>query len=130
VPLPDETQVIKALKSGYYQVIVNKNECVSPQSEKFYYTITNVKEDDKPLIINIFPNPAKNEFYIEITNPQPFLKASISDMYGKRVNHIPLNPTNEKLFSQKIMTNGFSKGLYFLKIENGHSTIIKKLIIE
>ncbi len=81
--------------------------------------------------INIYPNPASNGMVtIHISNADnKELIASIIDMQGREVySSVEKNITAD--FNKQISLEGISKGIYFIKINNGAHTNVQKLIIE
>lgn len=80
-------------------------------------------------LLNIYPNPTSNQLFIDlgITNVNSNNSISVVDMTGKEVifeNNVNLDGTYE------INTSELSKGIYFLKVNNGSSVITKKFVIE
>jgi uncharacterized repeat protein (TIGR01451 family) len=76
----------------------------------------------------LYPNPASSSFQIEINDSTEKLKTiEITDVLGKIVRKI-VEPTSNQ---QTINVDGFSKGIYFVKITLENNLIqTKKLVIE
>ena len=78
---------------------------------------------------NLFPNPAKGEFtlnlQVETTNK---VTVQIFDIRGRLINQ--KNYTNTKAnFSEKIAIENASAGLYLIKVTNGTKQTTRKLIL-
>jgi PKD repeat protein len=76
--------------------------------------------------INLYPNPAKNDFQITLDksiNSSEIKNISIYNLYGGNVFE-----TNK--YTEKISLNGISSGVYLVKITVGNYQLIKKLIIQ
>lgn len=82
--------------------------------------------DNMDKAINLYPNPAKNDFQITLDksiNSSEIKNISIYNLYGGNVFE-----TNK--YTEKISLNGISSGVYFVKITVGNYQLIKKLIIQ
>ncbi len=73
--------------------------------------------------IDIFPNPSKGVFNINVENSQE-LNVTISDVTGKIVLQKIINSTDNQ-----INMNNQTKGIYKVQINNGNSIITKKIIL-
>ena len=71
--------------------------------------------------IDIFPNPAKNQFNLS-SNLNNSLGIQIFDVLGKSVKKLH---TNKK----SINISDLNSGIYFVRIKNGDYYVTKKLII-
>ncbi len=69
--------------------------------------------------ITIFPNPVQD--YIIINSNAPIESISIYDNYGKNVL---------KTSERKISLQSFSKGTYFVKLQNSEGIVTKKIILK
>lgn len=99
--------------------------CVSTDSLLCNST-TNLLESNKELIINVFPNPVVNTFYIKI--PEAILvqkpKLKIVNSFGQIcLKEDGLNSIN------MIEFQNFSEGIYYIIIQ-GENTIYKKTILK
>jgi len=70
----------------------------------------------------IYPNPAKKEFYIELSGINSMIE--IYSIDGEKI--IVIN-TSEKLI--RLNSEGISKGMYFVKVSDKSGTKVKKLLI-
>ena len=74
----------------------------------------------------IIPNPAKS--YITITLPSELSNSEIGllDIKGKTIKNI----RTENKESIDLMLLGISKGVYFIQVNDGEKSSVKKLIVE
>jgi hypothetical protein len=75
--------------------------------------------------VSIYPNPANTIFSVEgdnVTNAQ----ISIYNSIGQLMNLPVLNKDKKITFG----VSGIAKGIYFVRISNGTSTVIKKIILQ
>jgi hypothetical protein len=87
---------------------------------------TNISENsDSNNLINAFPNPFHDEFYISCneTNHKD-IKITIYNSEGDLINPAILPVGN----MEKIIFKGYSSGVYFLKIQSNFQTTVKKII--
>lgn len=77
---------------------------------------------------SIFPNPNKGSFAIQFDTEIDNFSVQIMDMLGRTV----LNQNFNLILNQQqdVQLNSSSKGLFFVKIKNGNSVSIQKMIIE
>lgn len=76
--------------------------------------------------INIYPNPATDQFTIQLSNFQHDIRVSIVDLVGKVAYNKTIQTGTEFV---NFNTIGFSKGIYLIKISSGNYTIARKIII-
>ncbi|MBS1778435.1 MAG: T9SS type A sorting domain-containing protein [Bacteroidetes bacterium] len=84
--------------------------------------ISSVKAD----VLNIYPNPTKDRVIITLNN-RPETKSDLAI----------INTNGQKLYQQSFNGNhaevdlkGWSKGVYFIKIENDNINVIRKIVLE
>jgi hypothetical protein len=75
--------------------------------------------------IIMYPNPTKDNLYIKIPNNKNNYQMIISDYLGKQLLTQKLTQTKTA-----INLNGFSKGVYFIKIITKNKTIINNKIVK
>ena len=87
---------------------------------------TKINEIDLTNSIEIYPNPSKGNFTINMVNTKADkMLVTVYDMMGstihefKNINSIPC----------KVDLNDLSNGVYYVKIDSGDKTITKKIII-
>jgi hypothetical protein len=86
--------------------------------------IENVNEETN--LLNIFPNPANDEFTISGVQLKANDEIMISDVLGKIVFKTKIA---QPLLNVKLKALSFSNGIYFLSVKTESNTIAKKIII-
>lgn len=104
-------------------------------SDKFSFTTTtqvNVNYlNEEQLNFEIIPNPATfNKVRIKIFNSvmEPYFLV-IYNIFGEQVHKFAQTNLQEKFEEIEISTEQFSSGIYFIKLENGSTSITKKLLL-
>jgi glucose/arabinose dehydrogenase len=86
-------------------------------------SVSNFAKDE----FKIYPNPAKNELYLEKASNSYPVEAEIYDLNGKQI----IKQKMENVQRNTINTNGLVSGLYLLKLKNNLEIIVtQKLLIE
>ena len=85
--------------------------------------ITGIKETDKPKDISVFPNPASEILYINISNTD-YNKILITDVVGKRIEELDV--------TGQVDISDLSNGVYFLRIFNtsNNKGFTTKLVVQ
>ncbi len=119
-----ETEVTFSAEGSYVlQVSVSDGELESVASVNVTVTATGIA--DTRTAIRMFPNPARESVVLELVNrgnKTPVV--SVVSITGKTVYERTMQ-TNR----MEINLNSMDRGLYFVKIETGAETIVKKLSI-
>ena len=88
---------------------------------------TVVKNQDLNMNIGILPNPAQHEINVYFgNNINTTTKLTVMDIVGKSVAEINVNEGN----MVTIPLSDLSSGVYFMKVQQGKNTVIKKFIKE
>lgn len=77
---------------------------------------------------NVFPNPSKDIFNLNLFNPNPgTAEVSVTDLNGRKLfsNQYPYNSIS---YHYKIDLRGYSAGIYILEIELNGSSLSKMLV--
>jgi hypothetical protein len=82
--------------------------------------MSSVKENDRSVTINIYPNPCSSYVYISPTNSE---KITLLDVNGRILNEII--PDNE---TTMIDMRSFRPGVYFLRITGKNGIVYHKII--
>lgn len=94
--------------------------------------LTEIKQNEETQTANVFPNPVRDRFSVEIKLSKPeYLTFDLYDAQGKLVTTLLRDWVKgaDNLFSFR--TDEMSKGVYILKIKGNYSTAItKKVIVE
>ena len=81
------------------------------------YKYSNTKALSKTIsgdiLVNVFPNPTKDHFNVQIEGINVVTELQIRDAIGKVVKSVFLKPL-DGLTSEKIDMSEYAKGLYFL----------------
>ena len=83
-----------------------------------------IEDNETKTEIQLFPNPATTEVNIHTNSVVD--KITLFDVSGKQV--LVIKPANTNDY--KLNLKDFSKGLYFVQIQNKNSTINQKLLIK
>jgi len=73
--------------------------------------------------LSIFPNPAKDNFTVKTTLSTGYI--TIYNTFGQQVYSTGFTDLNTK-----INTTTFTSGVYFVRVDSDHQSIIKKLVVE
>lgn len=93
----------------------------------FCVTTVGLDENDIATLINIFPNPAKDNFSILLANNKVEInRVSVIDVRGAVV----LSWSNaQEMIQSNFDVSALSDGLYLVNIETNQGTMIKKLVL-
>jgi hypothetical protein len=124
--LPDTANFIKLAHNGTYHLIVyNEHDCFST-SESVIVDNVNLPFIDIDNSINIYPNPAGDNIFIEFKKHDSYT-VTLTDIAGKEL-HKNSNITNVSVY--RIPISNYSQGIYFVIIRNENKIITKKVIKE
>ena len=110
--------------NGIYYVIVSINGCSSDPSNSINIVTIGIEQTEFNKLIKVYPNPCVNELVIEFIGNKDIISFEIFKSMGQIVFKGNL------LEKTVIKTINYNSGLYFIKIENGVSYIIKEFIKE
>jgi hypothetical protein len=122
---PDSLLLIDSIHVGFPGVV-----------QSYYYfddikviPLDSLQGIDEPISnfsVNIYPNPAKEWLTLDFnSNMQKQLNVSLFSIEGKEVKN-----WSEKYTSKMYLTlPQLSNGIYFLKIRNGASEVVRKLVV-
>jgi len=118
----ETSQSYTAMANGNYAVIITQGLCTDT-SACIYLTPVGIasKTIEK---IAIYPNPVSNELFIEMERNDEKLNFEIINATGQVV----LKGSFVKKTS--VQTSNFAAGVYILKLENGKTFELKKIIIK
>ena len=86
-----------------------------------------VEENSIKTDITLYPNPAKQEFFIENSSSSNITRVAIYDVSGRLVKDIDVSQTSK---TKRINMNNTSRGLYIVIIHSENAFLTKKLVIE
>lgn len=129
-PVPGElTHILEVTESGVYSVEVTnpENSCFNT-SETFEVEIdepTDVQIDES-LQVKVYPNPARDQIYIEGVDPHKITSLMLTDLSGKVIlTEFPVNGS-----SYIIQTGSIPAGVYLLGIRSQDSISVKRIVIQ
>jgi len=108
--------------NGNYYVIVSQNGCNSERSDYFLFTgkeITSVKT-----LVEVYPNPVNQTFSIKSTDNSTSIDYELVDLLGKVIQK------GSFIGKTTVETGSFIPGIYLLKMNNGKTSEIVKIVKE
>jgi hypothetical protein len=91
----------------------------------------NVPEIENDIKISVYPNPAHDYFTISFNEGSATRELEITDVAGRVVYKTDIrNLPADRQGSKLEIGNSFSPGIYFVRVRDGVSTIMQKLIIQ
>lgn len=93
------------------------------------YSCSSLGIDDEELLNDfvIYPNPAKNNFYIKNNSSITIDQVTIYNIEGRQISSLELTNSNRL---SPISIQGFSPGLYFINMKSDLGVLTKKLMIK
>lgn len=85
-----------------------------------------VAEDELDVTIAVYPNPVRNQLFVESNSSISLVKATIYDINGRLISQQDLS-SNSKIKTIDLLN--VSKGIYFLKIKSDTAEITKKILV-
>ena len=123
IPGATETDYM-ALEAGQYYVIVTLNGCSSAPSNIIELFNESVNTGLTSVLVNIFPNPIKEEMIIDISG-------NLREADFEVLNGLGQSMVNDQLIHQvTINTNSYPPGVYLVKVTLGNHVILKKVLKE
>ncbi len=77
----------------------------------------------------LYPNPAKQEFWIKLNTPQQLDEISIFDLNGRMIQKVMSSDLEKLGEAYKISLDNAQNGIYLVQINTNTGTITKRLII-
>jgi photosystem II stability/assembly factor-like uncharacterized protein len=113
-----------ALEGGDYYVIVTVDGCASAASNIIQLFNEGVGNGPQSAVLQVFPNPIKNEMTIEASGDAIALDFEILNALGQHV-------ISGSLVHQVVInTASFPSGLYLVKVAMGQEVVMKKVVKE
>jgi len=117
-------QDYKPVFNGDHFVIVTKNGCKSEFSNEINITNAGIDSYINNKKINVYPNPVSDELIIEITGNTEKIDFELLNSFGQTVLK------GNMLEKSVIPASGFAPGFYLIKLDNGKTYELKKVIKE
>ncbi len=115
-------QTFTAQSDGYYHVRVTLNGCNSENSNVVAIGVVSINEAEEESLIKIFPNPVKNKLTIETTNEHKPSSYSILNLAGQVIEMASFEKRVE------IDTQGWSNGIYIVRVVTSKGTLSRKVV--
>ncbi|MBP9150788.1 MAG: T9SS type A sorting domain-containing protein, partial [Flavobacteriales bacterium] len=131
LPLPGQTgSTITPAVSGNYSVIGwDSNGCFGT-SFNVEFTFTGIADANLDYDINIYPNPTRNQFTLEVDfGKQITGTISLSDITGRAI----LNPEKLKDVSRikrQFNIENLGAGIYYLKLTTDDGVVVQSIVKE
>lgn len=110
-----------------YKVKAMNNNCESEFSEEICYEYSEIIDStNTKLSFMIYPNPTKDNAFLDIEVSKNDIEVIIYDLYGRQIKAFELKNGQKRL---KIDVRDFANGVYNLKVINNNSSITRKLIV-
>ena len=114
---PDEI-LVTVTKQNYYRY-----EALVPVG-----TGTGLTSNSAQNYIIVYPNPATDKLFIEITEELGLTSVSISNLLDKLVYENKIEAGNEKVLT--IDLTGFARGVYYIRIKTNNIDQVRKIIVQ
>jgi endonuclease I len=92
--------------------------------EIFQLAFEKTISEELAIDFNVYPNPTKGNFNIDIKNSKTISSIEIYSIFGEKVYE------TESTENNSIAISNLKKGIYLIKISQNENTISKKLVIE
>ncbi len=80
--------------------------------------------------LSIWPNPSSGNINISFTAQAEKVELSLYDLRGRRITSSNYNAGAGSNFNQSIDYSTMAKGMYFIQINNGDSSVTKRIILK
>lgn len=118
----NQLQCFKPKGPGNYAVLIQKGECLDT-SDCLSYILTSSPFQYQPIEMSLYPNPTREEVFVEWKKSVQFSSIAIYNSLGKLLS---LYPNQEP---GALDVSGFNEGLYFVELREGAETKRKPMII-
>jgi len=120
------TANITNLGGGAYTITVtDTNGCTGTQNALI--GVVGIENELNPPAIAIYPNPATEQFMVQMVNFKADMQLTIMDLVGKVVMYRTIPVGTDQL---SISTIGIPKGVYSVQIQSGNHAVTKRVIIQ
>ena len=122
-PFDLEQYIILNIAMGGFAGTIDPNFTQSSMDIDYVRIYQNVLDTDSfsKEDVQIYPNPASDNLFIQ--SPEAILSLQLFDIQGREVYSSTVN-------TEAIDVNGFSKGIYILKVVSEKGVVSKKVIVE
>ncbi|NOR87483.1 MAG: T9SS type A sorting domain-containing protein, partial [Bacteroidales bacterium] len=115
----------------YEVTVLNELGCETTASVEIDYDcVTAVAEiETDKMTINVYPNPNKGEFNIELIGINQEVEISIIDFAGRLIVEEKILDITEDKMIKHFNLNEYERGVYFLQITHGETVSYQKVVI-
>lgn len=109
----------------YTVTVTDTNGCTATATANI--GVIGIEVEKNTPSIKIYPNPATDQFSIQLTNFNADVQVSVIDLVGKIAINKNIAMGTEII---SLNTSGFSKGVYMVRITSGNHSIAKRIVIQ
>ncbi len=125
---------------GYPLLTITETSTAGLPATKTYVYVDSLRQfagiepikDISKTELKLYPNPAKDQITIEYNlNTTAEVDISVYDLTGKKVKTLLKKEQNRGSYELPVnlLSDGFNKGIYFIKLNVDNNTIVKKLVV-
>ena len=111
-------------------IVTDAYGCVSDPSEPYYFIYTGMIEIAEGQKVSIYPNPFKGQFTLDYALPSASdVTSSMFNFFGQLITVIE-SEADKMSGNHRLVVDAsrFGSGIYYLKIETGDYSIVKRII--
>lgn len=125
------SQIFEPQASDFYYVMVTSTEgCVSEPSAEFYFSMVDVNNNMAAGELSVFPNPFSNQLNITFgVKQQSQVKIRLLNLLGQEIKVIKDGSFASGNHTITYQSSGLTPGIYFLKLESGENTSVRKVVL-
>jgi len=121
-------QIYVATESATYSVAVSVSGCIVMSDNEFI--ITALTDDYFGKSIFVYPNPASDKIYLDVTNEyKGDVNIKIYNIDGKQFLNTMVYKESMN-FIKEIQVSNYNSGIYFVEIQFENSREVRKIIVE
>lgn len=116
-------------RSGTYYLVITTQNC-SATSSLFNFTITGSEDQALDQALKVFPNPTREEVFVELDSPEPQgVDLILRDLHG-RIHYRESRENFPGQAPQALPVSNLSPGIYLLEFRAGQRVTYKKIHIQ
>lgn len=121
-------QTYTATQNGNYTVVVTQNGCSSSPSAAITVSGVGIEGYTSLGMLKVYPNPANEQLNVVLVmNENSNVTIRLINTLGQTVYFVQEN--NIQQIQKSIETGSFSRGIYFLELNNEKGKVIEKIIL-
>lgn len=129
---PTMSCVGNSMGAGVHEITVNvthANGCVVTDQLVMTVEVCSSIEDTKEMRLAVHPNPATNQLTIQL-NGKAGNAAFYLLNYQGQVVYSNENVDVDGVYQQQLDLSTYAKGIYYIRLNSGNTTIVKKVVIQ